>query len=184
MPSYYKQIDGWFNFEVIYLQLVERYPQGRFLELGTWLGKSTCFMAELIKESGRNIKFFAVDNFTGASDAKNQLEDVQNAGGSIYYKFLENMRNAGVLDFVIPINADSTDAAKLFDDQSIDFVFIDANHTYEFVTKDLQTWYPKVKVGGFIGGHDFWMEAVKKAVTDFLPTPCLDAKQCWLYRKP
>lgn len=46
-------------------------------------------------------------------------------------------------------------AKNLFSDNSLDFVYIDANHTYESVTEDIQDWYPKVKSGGILAGHDY-----------------------------
>jgi hypothetical protein len=49
----------------------------------------------------------------------------------------------------------SLDAAKLFDDGFFDFVFIDAEHTYEHVLQDVRTWYPKVRAGGILCGHDY-----------------------------
>lgn len=50
----------------------------------------------------------------------------------------------------------SEDALDLFDDESLDFVYIDANHKYEFVKKDLEMWYPKVRKGGVFAGHDYF----------------------------
>jgi hypothetical protein len=50
----------------------------------------------------------------------------------------------------------STEVAPLFANRSLDFVYIDANHSFEEVTKDLEAWYPKVKLGGILGGHDYW----------------------------
>jgi hypothetical protein len=44
---------------------------------------------------------------------------------------------------------------KLFPDESLDFVFIDANHTYKSVCEDIGLWYPKVKSGGILMGHDY-----------------------------
>jgi hypothetical protein len=49
----------------------------------------------------------------------------------------------------------SEEAAKLILDESLDFVYIDGNHQYEFVKKDIEAWYPKVKKGGIIGGDDY-----------------------------
>jgi hypothetical protein len=49
----------------------------------------------------------------------------------------------------------SVEAAKQFEDGYFDFVYIDANHTYESVTADLNAWYPKVREGGMIAGHDY-----------------------------
>lgn len=53
---------------------------------------------------------------------------------------------------------------------SIDFVYIDGNHHYDEVVKDLYLWYEKVKTGGIIAGHDYngdWMDHVRTAVTEF-----------------
>lgn len=50
---------------------------------------------------------------------------------------------------------DSLHAARRFDDESLDLVFLDADHTYEGVTEDLRAWWPKVRRGGWLGGHDY-----------------------------
>ena len=49
----------------------------------------------------------------------------------------------------------SVDAAKDFEDGSLDFVYIDANHSYDFVKQDIAAWAPKVRSGGVIAGHDY-----------------------------
>jgi len=49
----------------------------------------------------------------------------------------------------------SEEAVKLFDDNSLDFVYIDGCHEYKFVKQDLKLWLPKVKRGGILGGHDY-----------------------------
>lgn len=46
-------------------------------------------------------------------------------------------------------------AANQFMDESLDFVYLDANHTYEYVVQDLAAWAPKVKKGGIVCGHDY-----------------------------
>lgn len=50
----------------------------------------------------------------------------------------------------------SVEAAKEFKNNELDFAYIDGNHDYSFVLADLDSWYPKVKPGGLIGGHDFY----------------------------
>lgn len=49
----------------------------------------------------------------------------------------------------------SVQAAGLVDPRSLDLVFIDADHSYEGVREDIEAWLPKVKTGGWIGGHDY-----------------------------
>jgi hypothetical protein len=49
----------------------------------------------------------------------------------------------------------SLNAVQLFEDKSVDFVYIDACHQYESVKTDIRCWFPKVVAGGIIAGHDF-----------------------------
>lgn len=49
----------------------------------------------------------------------------------------------------------STSIAPLFENNFFDFIYIDANHKYDFVKADLNAWYPKVRTGGIIAGHDY-----------------------------
>ena len=72
------------------------------------------------------------------------------------------------------ITAKSEDAVRMFDDFFFDFVFIDAIHSYEYVKQDIFNWFPKVKLGGFICGHDYGeprFPGVKQAVDEMLGSP-------------
>lgn len=62
----------------------------------------------------------------------------------------------------------TVEAAERIPDDSLDFVFIDAGHSYEAVTADIRAWWPKVKVGGWFGGHDYHEHhpGVIRAVTE------------------
>lgn len=62
-------------------------------------------------------------------------------------------------------------AATLFPNKFFDFIYIDADHKYNAVKSDLKSWYPKVKVGGYFGGHDYGraiLRGVVMAVDEFL----------------
>jgi len=50
----------------------------------------------------------------------------------------------------------SVEASKQFEDGYFDFVYIDANHTYNSVIADLEAWYPKIRKGGMLAGHDYF----------------------------
>jgi|TARA_Y100000310_G_scaffold167546_2_gene167417 hypothetical protein len=70
----------------------------------------------------------------------------------------------------------SEDATQFIKDNSLDFIYVDGNHQYEFVKKDLNLYYPKVKKGGLFGGHDYTNSqltilenfGVFKAVNEFI----------------
>jgi predicted O-methyltransferase YrrM len=66
----------------------------------------------------------------------------------------------------------SVEAAKKISDESLDWVFIDANHEYEYIKENLYLWTPKVKKNGIVSGHDYggkWT-GIKKAVDEFVPS--------------
>ena len=73
-----------------------------------------------------------------------------------------------------------------FDDESLDFIFIDASHDYQNVYDDIKAWFPKVKKSGIISGHDYsWGEEVKKAVHDFFDPLNLKVEEsegCWIVK--
>lgn len=67
----------------------------------------------------------------------------------------------------------SSVASDDFEDLYFDWIYIDGNHLYEFVKQDLERYYPKVKVGGYIAGDDYgtkgwWENGVQKAVDEFV----------------
>jgi hypothetical protein len=49
----------------------------------------------------------------------------------------------------------TVEAAKLIPDESLDFVFVDALHTYEACKADIEAWWPKIRSGGMLSGHDY-----------------------------
>lgn len=53
------------------------------------------------------------------------------------------------------IRKKSHEATQLFDEETLDFVYLDGDHSFEAVSTDLKLWYPKLKSGGVIAGHDF-----------------------------
>lgn len=61
----------------------------------------------------------------------------------------------------------TTSAANMFDDESIDFVFIDADHGFEGCLRDITAWAPKVKKNGYVIGHDIHFPSVSLAVSNY-----------------
>ena len=82
----------------------------------------------------------------------------------------------------------SFNVAKTIDNESLDFVYIDADHTYNAVLVDMAQWYPKIKKGGILSGHDFTTTSVGEAVKLFCQKTRIDKlytqnEDFWFYRK-
>lgn len=80
------------------------------------------------------------------------------------------------------VQMDSVEAARSFADNSLDFVFIDADHSYDAVMADIAAWQPKVKPGGWLGGHDYHPKkfpGVVKAVRQVFVEPELYPGTIW-----
>ncbi|MDD4889056.1 MAG: class I SAM-dependent methyltransferase [Phycisphaerae bacterium] len=167
----YSEIDGWFDFDRLYHNAVATAADGaHFVEVGAWLGRSTAFMGERIAASGKRIKFDAVDTWTGGTDAPvNALlrAELPKYNGHLYDMFLQNMEACGVKEFITPVRADSAEAAERYADGSLDFVFIDGDHSAPIVARDLAAYWPKVKPGGVMAGHDIGENDVEASLRVF-----------------
>lgn len=169
MEHFYQNIQGWCSFYDIYADLVRRFPSGsHFVEIGTWRGQSASFMAVEIINSGKQIKFDCVDTWHGTLNEELHQQDPGVINDTLYNEFITNMKP--VEGYYNPIRMDSVSAAALYDDASLDAVFIDGDHLYDGVLADIRAWLPKVKPGGFIGGDDYGhivdSEGVQRAVQE------------------
>lgn len=168
----WSDVSGYFDSDLVYKMAVKSAQDDAvFVEIGTWKGRSTSCMGQLIKESKKNIKFYAIDTFEGSEEGWHQSEinDLKNNGTTLFNEYENNLKLCNVYDIVNTIQSSSIEAASKFEDASIDFIFIDASHDYENVLADIQAWYPKVKPGGLICGDDYapcW-SGVRKAVDEY-----------------
>lgn len=176
--------ENWFSFSRLYNDFVTTVPNdSKIVEVGCWKGKSTAYMAVEIINSNKNIDFYCVDTWKGSEEHKSD-QYVQN--NSLYELFLSNIEP--VKDIIKPIRKTSVEASKDFEDNSLDLVFIDANHTYEAVKEDILHWLPKVKTNGIMAGHDYvhttaW-QGVIKAVNELIGKENIGQREdCWVLWK-
>ena len=85
----------------------------------------------------------------------------------IYKKFLTQTRFFKTR--ITVLRGISWEMAERVEDNSLDFIFIDADHAYESVVKDIQAWTPKLKLEGMISGHDTHFVGVLKAINELIP---------------
>lgn len=155
-----------------------------FVEVGCWKGASTIMLAKMIRASGKRIQITAVDTFTGSPDEDYHRREVERCGGSLRAAFDANLRKHGVEGLVEVKQMDSVCAARAFAAESLDFVFIDAQHGYDAVHQDIRAWLPLVKPGATLAGHDVDWPGVRRAVTELLPGAKMVPPRSWAWRKP
>lgn len=179
MKHFYENIPGWFDFDNIYQVMVQLASNGaHFVEVGTWKGKSAAYMCVEIANSNKQIQFDCIDIWTGAGTPGEYDADPSVVTQTLYGEFVQNMKPAEGL--YTPVKEWSDKAANQYDDNSLDFVFIDAGHSYENASADIKAWLPKVKNGGFLAGHDYGSApGVKQAVNELLTGFDVD-KNSWI----
>ena len=181
IPHYYETVEGFFRPEdVAFYKKVINYFSGpaHFVEIGSYKGRSSSFMAVEIARSGKAIQFDCVDTWEGSEEhqAGKEFEDPDVVNRQMFDVFLNNM--SPVKGYYNPVRMTSLEAADQYDDASLDFVFIDAAHDYDSVRADILAWEPKVKIGGIISGHDYLHPPLKQAVDEiFGELPSIGA--CW-----
>ena len=139
-PYRYRHIKGAFDHGTVFTDLLERLDEGHIVEVGTYKGRSACFVAELIKAKEKDIIFETIDHYD-RSDIDRQ-------------SVLRNLENAGVESYVKVIESESLNASSFYDSNQLDFVFLDTDSPPEALEEELVAWYDKIKEGGILGGYD------------------------------
>jgi SAM-dependent methyltransferase len=180
-----QDIQGWFDSadEDFYRSMVSEASNGaRFVEVGSWKGRSTCVMLTEIMASGKAIQFDVVDTWEGSVDQPSLQAEASRS--DVFNEFMANVRRTGRVPGII--RKRSVLAATDYPDASLDFVFLDASHDYNSVVADIKAWLPKVKPGGVIGGHDHdWQTdpGVPAAVNAMFGKDGVEiAGRCWVKR--
>jgi hypothetical protein len=182
----FNEIPGWFAYKDLYSKQVENAKDGDvFVEVGAWFGKSTNHLASKIKESGKDIKFTSVDTWKGTDDEDLHQNIVGTFNGDIFYEFLDNTVLSGNFGTFNIIKDTSHNAANQFANNSVDFIMIDAGHSYEDVKDDINFWYNKVKPGGIISGDDYGVfTGVNQAADEFFYNQFEKGFRNWIRKKP
>lgn len=149
------------------------------VELGSYQGESTAIFAANIKGLQT---LYAVDPWINGYAPGDVCSDEYDM------KIVESNFDFRVKDFpcVQKVKSTSQDFVNTIPDSSLDFVYVDANHTYEHCLADIKAWLPKVKPGGYIGGHDYLAACflgVVNAVNEVIGAPDMQFEDTsWLKR--
>jgi len=182
----FNEIPGWFAYSELYNTMVDSATGGEtFVEVGAWFGKSTNHLVTKIKESGKNIDFTSIDTWKGTDDEQLHQNIVNTFNGDIFYEFVDNTVLSDNYGRFNTIKDTSKNAANNFANGSIDFIMIDAGHSYEALLEDLKVWYNKVKPGGVISGDDYGVfDGVTRAANEFFYGQFHQGFRSFVRRKP
>lgn len=153
-------------------RLIKKYGWTRGAELGVWYGKTYFRLLENCPE----LTLIGVDNwdpkYPHFAHHTNQTENRA--------EVMANKKPYG--ERAIILEMEMSAAAGTIPDGSLDFIFIDGDHTYEGCKKDILCWLPKLKGSGWIIGHDYLWPGVNQAVKELLSPVCcpiLETDETW-----
>lgn len=149
------------------IEFYKKLPQNGILaEIGVW----QCKNAKKLYEHCSPSKMVLVDIWKTIK----KMGDEKNANENVWEQYYQKaLAFAKSHDNTTVIRDYSVNASKTFKDHYFDIIYIDAGHSYESCLADLNAWYPKIKPGGILCGHDYNENKSKgygviKAVDEFL----------------
>ena len=148
--AYWKVMEGHvteFEGALLHFLATHANKKGVIVEIGCWKGKSTAKLASGSMR-GPRIKVYAIDNHLGPQNPR-----VKGKRKSSFTDFKKNIQYFEFKKIIVPIHKKSENAVKTFK-KPISLLFIDGDHAYREVKKDLELWFPKVLIGGTIAFHD------------------------------
>ena len=144
------------------------------VEVGSYMGESADIFATKVAI------LTCVDSWIPGYDDKD-------AASSTDMKLVEETFDKIVSDHsgkITKIKGKSEDVCPRFEDNSLDIVYIDAEHTYRALTRDISIWKEKVKDTGWICGHDWQREDLRRAIIEVLGQPDKTFKDdSWCFKK-
>lgn len=169
---------GWFANSVPLQMLLDIKKPKTVIEIGSWLGCSTRFIATNLEKGS---KLYAVDTWLGSIDESEHQKDPRLA--TLYQQFLSNIIHTQLTDVIIPVRMKSMEAAAALKVKA-DFIYIDGAHDTWSVMNDILYWYVHLKEGGIMCGDDWGWKSVQVAVEACAKTlnkKVYSAGNCWWY---
>ncbi|MCB1712526.1 MAG: class I SAM-dependent methyltransferase [Candidatus Riesia sp.] len=184
-----REIQGWLRddeYDIVY-DLAQKHVKrgGHVVEVGSWKGKSAFIWASVCKE--KSAWLTCIDTFSGIEDINSEpnLHGTYKEAFSDPKAFFENNIKNNLEGLPVSyIKGLSREKHKEVRDGTIDICFIDADHKYPEVVRDIKNFLPKVKKGGILCGHDYEEDPgdVKRAVDEIF-SPIEVKSTIWIYKK-
>lgn len=167
---FFENIEGWFSFKEQYDRMIKELPKGAtIVEVGTWHGKSLAYLVVENLNKDKQFKIYSVDSYDNDYEPYyvNGLKKDKNFLNNAHTSFKNNLKDYE--NYYTQYKCKSWTGASFFGDEMIDYVMIDAGHSYDDVKKDVNAWWPKIKKEGYIGGDDYNINnTVGQAINEFV----------------
>lgn len=151
MEHFYGGIYGWSQIEEqgallnYILENIKKESKIKIAEIGVFMGRGTAMWNVELINNEIDYDYYAIDHFLGSNEHEKGVD---------YYNICkDNLKS--IIDKIKIIKNDSISESYNYENEYFDIVYIDASHEYEYVKKDILSWYPKVKKDGFICGDDY-----------------------------
>jgi hypothetical protein len=164
MEHFYAGIHGCFTFAHFYEYVAVNFHEFHGVEVGALYGQSAAHLAtELLTNGPKRVRLDLVELSDNRAQLRANLSPVSHAIGMIHSP------------------CSSVEASKAYADESLDFVMLDAGHELADVREDIAHWWPKVKPGGILAGHDFshYFPGVMRAALEAFPRLNVWAGSLW-----
>ncbi|MCL4360893.1 class I SAM-dependent methyltransferase [Candidatus Dependentiae bacterium] len=156
------------------------------LKIGCEIGVAYGFQSKFFLENSSIVKLYSIDPYQHFGDYDDFMNFPQHYFDTLFYRVQKRL---SIFDQrSVLLRKKSVEASSMFEDQSLDFVYIDANHSYKAVTEDLVAWVPKIRPGGLVSGDDYRVfPSTAKAVDEFVTKNNIKLhtfKNKWWFIKP
>ena len=161
LPSHFNSVKGFIDHNegiCLYNYALNSSKKGPILEIGSYCGKSTIYIATAAKKYSGCV--YSVDHHTGSEENQVgweyhdiELFDEETGRINSFPEFMRNLRKANLLDTVVPIVSDSSLVSRYWK-IPLSMVFIDGGHTMEAAFNDFNNWKDKIIKGGILAIHD------------------------------
>ena len=150
IPGMISPHSGQMLYSLCYMQQL----QGDVVEIGSWQGRSTSFLARAVKNSENGV-FYAIDHFKGNTGKEHFYRVGKEDLSDLKTGFISNMERLGLSDAVQLLDMPNDQAVQSLQNTRIRFLFIDGDHSKEGVEKDIRLFFPLLLEGAIIVFDDF-----------------------------
>ena len=121
---------------------------GKGAEIGVQAGE----YSQLLRNTWKGEELYLIDRWKYDPDYKDIANVSDEKHRQLYFSVIQKFAD----DYsVYIIRKDSIEASKQFPDEFFDWIYLDADHSFEGCSNDIEAWYPKLKKGGIFSGHDY-----------------------------